>query len=1351
MSRAESKRRRRRLALIGGVFFILVAGVMGRYLMVRGNDTTIVDSRRVAGLEAYAQGDHAEAVAQLTPYVATYDRDAEALYALANARRQLVEPDGRHLLDAVTHYRQLLRTDPGNLDAASELLSIFMQYPEGVESEALKLADRLLEAKPGDPTALRSRAVCLARVGDPGEAFAAAEAYLELLPTDVQLQRIALDLLKRQSQPPAALLTRTQALREAHRDDPRFELVEAYAHLLNDDRAAALPWLDRAAQRPPTDRDFILQLVQLMDAAGRFPKVLAYLEKAVSPQSDPVLVWELARRRFEAGHLEEAHAAVRSLSEDRSLAMHTLEVIALTRLGRLEEARAALDHIDMLPGSASEAARSILRLALVDPGSPQRVIDAGLNADAVGLRDPYLDALIAQAYGSLGKTEQAVARYELALKQRPSWAGPCLGLAQLLLERGEHTRATAYAVAATQRRPESASAFILTALAAGADPASLDQTRTRDLLALIDRIQDAIPGEPRTLVLRVSVLAERGRHDEAVAAARAASELDPPLAAEGLLQLADTSRRYDLGLEDQLQQLYIRRHGQTPQIAMVHAMGLAEDGGADAAVAAYDAAAPSGLTAEWAINRALLIERLGRDDATTAWTAVGEGFPHNAQVQRRILRSGAAWQDRAFIARTIDRLREVSGDDDPTWRTERARLLLSGDEAAARAREADQLLDAALTKTPDDPAALLLRAAGQRLLDRPRQAAALLERAIAQTPDDPNARLELATIQLNIGERANALTTVRGVLTFDSLSADHLRLAAHLLIDLEARGRATAAFERLVKDGRATPHDHLALAQLYRQADRPDEALALLEDALRDPTPLAIAFAADLYARTGRTGDARRVLSLLDGEGIPAADAAAVRAAHAASHGSTAEAEAAYAAATELDPADARAWRRLVGYQFRTGRAAQALDTTDRALAQVPDDAGLAAIKAHADTIARLAPESGLTWLWLAMLEESAHRDAAITAMRTIDQARSAGQPFARIADVLAEQADAHPDFEGLQIIAVTAFLSANQPRAAVERAADAMTRFPASPRSAQLAAEAWAAINRWSEALLAAEAWAQRTPGDRVDAHLLAALAHRQLGRPDAAVALLETHRDRLTNAPLENPELTRAYALALAAAHKPSRAREVLEPLLPEGAFWRLAWLDVVVAGVTETAEAGRWLETVTPLMSEAGVGDFAQRVALAQAWWAVGVRDSFPSFMERARQMGGELAAHPRADASLWFFVGTMAEVSNDPAAAAEAYRKTLELDPSATPASNNLAMVLAADDTTVAEAVELARRAVAAQPAEPNYQDTLAFVLTRWGDLEGAEAAIREAIALDPGNPQWQRRLSEITSQRQAEAG
>ena len=78
-------------------------------------------------------------------------------------------------------------------------------------------------------------------------------------------------------------------------------------------------------------------------------------------------------------------------------------------------------------------------------------------------------------------------------------------------------------------------------------------------------------------------------------------------------------------------------------------------------------------------------------------------------------------------------------------------------------------------------------------------------------------------------------------------------------------------------------------------------------------------------------------------------------------------------------------------------------------------------------------------------------------------------------------------------------------------------------------------------------------------------------------------------------------------------------------------------------------------------------------------------------------------------------------------------SLRLDPDNALILNNLAYLLVEEANRPAEALPYAERARELSGSEPNVLDTLGWVYIRNGRNEQAEAALKEALALQPKSP------------------
>ena len=98
-----------------------------------------------------------------------------------------------------------------------------------------------------------------------------------------------------------------------------------------------------------------------------------------------------------------------------------------------------------------------------------------------------------------------------------------------------------------------------------------------------------------------------------------------------------------------------------------------------------------------------------------------------------------------------------------------------------------------------------------------------------------------------------------------------------------------------------------------------------------------------------------------------------------------------------------------------------------------------------------------------------------------------------------------------------------------------------------------------------------------------------------------------------------------------------------------------------------------------------------------------------------------------------VGMIYDRQGDIAKAQQAYEHVLALRPRFAPAANNLAWIYSEHGGDQEKALELARRAQEAAPADPRVSDTLGWILYKRGVYEQAIGLLRESATQVPDDP------------------
>jgi Flp pilus assembly protein TadD len=125
------------------------------------------------------------------------------------------------------------------------------------------------------------------------------------------------------------------------------------------------------------------------------------------------------------------------------------------------------------------------------------------------------------------------------------------------------------------------------------------------------------------------------------------------------------------------------------------------------------------------------------------------------------------------------------------------------------------------------------------------------------------------------------------------------------------------------------------------------------------------------------------------------------------------------------------------------------------------------------------------------------------------------------------------------------------------------------------------------------------------------------------------------------------------------------------------------------------------------------------------ARGDRTAAKRLFEQASELAPELA-RPRE------LLAELSIASGDPAGAAEQYRRIIAIQPSNAVALNNLAYDIAVREKKPAEAIGMARKALALSPREPTILDTVGWIEYLMGNTAEAAKLLVQASRSAPGN-------------------
>jgi len=1323
----NTKTKRRLSILLAAA--VLAGGASGGFVIYRKQRTAHMYAEwRREGLAAYAANDYSTALDRLGRYVTRFPTDSDALYDCAQARLHLEESDHSEIPIAVSLLRRFVDLNPDRKDAREQLLDLYLKV--GYFTETISTADQILATEPHNAQALRARAFALFYLRKYDDALKMAMQYNDAAPLDLEVQGLTLTIMQRRGTAPEEIIARADTLLGRHPDDSRFELLKSAACAMNGDSQSAVEWARKSAAHPVNDPAFLKLLVRHLDSIGLFSEANGLQEQAAKSNPDIKTRDSWIARLLQSGRYADVVDVInKEKSPDTDLLIY--KTFALYYLNRIPDAQAAQAAIADLGKSDphAAAAAAAIQTTLLHPDDPQAAITAGNDALAADAQNPFFLFLLGQAYDHSGEDELAEDHYQQAALSAPAWAQPLVAKSKLLLSEGHVVDAFNAAQQARVRAPDDREALVAVATA-GVFLFPADRTAEfKDLLDLTLRIEKEFPDEQRIISVQVMALTRIGRQSEAMTLIQKTLDPQYPAAAETLLALASASQNAKLGQEDACFARYQKSFGITPQLAFARACWLFQTGHKEDGLLYFEECRSKQNSSDllWKSNWARYLDIVNDPHAKAEWEALAEGNPNNVRIQWQALSAKATQNDRPFLGRTIDRLRNLRGDKGTFLSIIRAKYILQGDPSDKDTAEAILLLTDINRQNPKIPIAHLLLASAYERQNNLNNAVDELTQAADLTPDSNQTSLAAAQLLHKQRNFARARPYIDRVAKSSTASADDRRTCATLFAEEGDIAAAVQQFEQIPPSD-LTPNDKLRLASLYRQENQTDKLDTLLNEMLQHPTPEIIQLAVDYYGSEKREADAQRVLTMLDSIDCPPGVKTRIRAAYLARFDTPDNAMKEFLLATKNSPNDPIAWRQLLSFCILSGR----LDDLDHyaadAHAAIPADDSFTTINANLPLIHDLGKDPGFLPIFVAMAQSPKDAPGIADALHLFVAIRATPASFEQPLSKLRTIATNSPNVLAIQIIAARACIISGRYDDATDIASRAMQAFPRSAEAAQVSAESLASAGRWNEALAAGSQW--RSLSITAQADVFLANVYFQLNRFDESLRQLQPYMDVALKNPDANASVILLYAEGLLANHQIDAAANLLKPLLSRP-LWRAAWIGLAVR--LEEKDAISWLDYATKSFP---FTDSTEKNQLALAYHGLTEKTHDPKHDQDALALLEPMAAKPDCDSGTLVILGSIYETQNNLAAAELAYRRALKIHPDQPIVLNNLAMVLVHRNADLDEALKLVSQAIVIDPTIPNFFDTQANVLAEQKNYDKALAASDKAIDLAPSDPELQ---------------
>ena len=1323
---------------------------LGRFIRRDPSDPTVLDTYAKARLKVpvYDGRQYAQAIGILQRVVdlkPDYPGALPQLMDLYNTIGQSTEAN-----DAAD---RVLKRDPGNAEAVRVKIVSLMQLRRF--DDALKFANRMLARnKAGKPEyshdvrvqAMRGKAAVLIQLNHPNQALAAARAYNSLAPDQFDGYLLTLQLLGQTQASDQQIIDEMKKVQQAHAKDPRFAvlLVAAYDHA--HDFKQAMKWAKTAAQALLRDPQAIMILVHQLDGLNQFQLSTAVIAAAYKSADHVGIKRMIARRLLETGQLQTLLADLKSLdpaSQSSDSELLGLKALALSQRGKSKQITPILDTLaSRQHDKAAQAWNTYLsNVSTAQSTSPTKVISAcskALNDDPDVAFFLYSRGV---AYHNIGEDALASNDWRAAAQAAPAWSAPLLELSSLANQQGKQNAALQLAHAALQRSPGNRAVLMTFAASLVQDQQVFTGSNISKITKLVDNLLKQQPDSPGLISLRIAIEASRGQKSEAAQMLKGMldnSKIKPsgPL----LLHLAQVSSNASLGLADACLKRYRSLYGSDASLGYAQAQMDASHGQIRKGLSLIDnglKSAKADAKTDWEIARARYLQNTASPKAPTAWINLANSLPGNIHIQRLALDVPATWQDRKFVAKAIDRIRQVTGKDGLSWRIYQARLLLTGKDRVQQADKVVHLLVPVDQLAPQMVQPHLLLAQAYQLQNNLNPAMTQMQKAVNLQPDVPAIQLQLANLYQKQGEFNQAKTILQKLADSDKASPQQLRAAAVLLEQQGQRAAAIDLLNKVLARGGHQSATQLLLARLYLAEGKTSQAADIYEKLLKHPTARIIGDAARFYLAIGQKAQASETIARLKDLKISGDQRNLILADYESQAGDAKSAVSHIEQIVRAAPKDVDAWISLVRYQLALGQPDKAINVAKQAINSVSSPA-LKRLLTNAKLVEQADQLQDLRPMVLAMLDPDQHV-AAIKALQLVTGPLTKRKVAAQTLDDLKQLANNTPQMLALQVLAARLELAAGNADDAANLALNASQRFPNAVAPALIASKSFAAAGHWDRALHAAKIWRSRSAANPVEPDLMIARAESRLGDVQNAMAQIKPHLAAALKHPNRNAATIATAVKTMIIAGLTPQAADTLEPLIGKSAQWRRFAISMAGGLVPKQEQAAAWLTRVAKAIP---AGDDQNRVLLAQAWRALDERFHQTIYTPKARAILDPLVARKEAPADAILLLAVIDDATGHRSTAASEYRRVLKIKPDSAMAANNLAMILLQTHRDLDEAVALARKAVKEASDAPPFIDTLASALAANGQPQAAIKQWRHAISLDPNNPMWYLNLANM---------
>ena len=1289
----------------------------------------------ILGNTAYDEHRWEDAAEHLGRYIALEQSDVSVLLKYADAQLKIRPAKSSRIQQAIQAYRNILRIDRNNSEAAMQLTEIYLGV--GSPGEAELIAKRQLETNQ-DPELRRMFALALAGQRKFKEAAAELKNILKEHPEQILTYETLGQLIEQRPEDFTELPSHwyNQAV-EKNPSSALAYIIRAAFYQRSEDVTRALADLEHAEKQDLSDSTVRLRLAKELinlNILDRAEELLRDVQKTSPTDIDLWTTWaRLALKSKEQDKmLTIAENGLKELSSQPWDFM-LLATELFIRSGKLEDANDCISKMrekDISPASVD----FLQGLVAAEQGHLSDAVKYWRQSMISGNRSVYVRLALASALSRLGNTQSAVQQLRMLISEIPGFFEGYLALAKILAQTGNWAEAAELAERAIELSPENQEAVLLyqqarmqLLLARSGERETVDVEMWNKLQQQLSVLEENAESVGEVKLLRFQLALQQDKLTEAESLAAQLKETNLPkikiaMAEAELLAAQDEIDEAILKIGEAIAEL-----PESVELVRYLAILLDQKGDQKECEASIKDALERIGTPITQRKLGLLLAQFyirweQKDNAYMLLNTLARKLHEDIPLKRRLLLCEQVINDPTQAQQIVDDIKIIEGQDGWQWRYEQAKVWFAMDDFKNRYPQILSLLQENMQVNPNDQTSHLLLARSYERAGEMQLAISTYREILSQSPDDlrviiPAVAALYSARQYDEAEQVLNRTSMRKLYHPE---LQRLQLQSYL-----RRGQldsASGILQDLIDNDPNNQTACLSLALLKIRQNDFDQASKLLDKLkILDPKSLPVTAAQiQLNIRQDKKAEALRVSDELV-KSLNNASAYILRARTYATLGRPGEAVKNLDHAVSIEPDSIEVWIARSDFYRSIGQLNNASADIKEALSLDSDNVQLQkrAVPLYIASGDRDLVQEGKILLDKALESNPEDIQFRLLKARLVlsEGTAPAIESARRVLEKITEQ---QPEISEAWVLLGEIAIQRGQSGKAMEAALGGLANGPNDKNLLLLKARAEAAQSP-DMAILTLRLLHELDPDD-LDVAVLMANTYIKAEKPDKAVNLLKEQLSVCDES--VRGKCKTALAVALYKSGNKAEARKEFDSLLE-----------------SEPNDPGPLLAQVQLLKDDKAWNELDRKVV---DWCAKHTKDSRTAVSiardlmlvedSQARKTAEDILRMMLKDNSdsieTMSVLAILLQISGRAAESSTLYQRIIELDPENIISMNNLAWIMSEVQGKHQEALDLAQRGLKIAPNYYDLIDTRGVIYYRLGEFDKAIRDFTECIKLYP---------------------